>query len=137
MHAQNFFARGPPHLPYTTHRLNTHMSRDFIPVLNLMLFVLITLWVFMTCAGCTISRGPAKQTTKTTSSQMQIVSSVPTSTIDTDGDGTITAQESNKLMLQHQGVLPTFISIVAAVVVVCIMSSWISNRSKRPPPETS
>jgi hypothetical protein len=134
---QIFFARGPPHLPYTTRWLNIHMSRDFIPVLNLMLFLLIMLWMIMTCVGCSMSRFPAKQTTKTTSSQMQIISSVPTSTIDADGDGTITAQESNKLMLQHQGVLPTFISIVAAVVVVCIMSSWISNRSKHPPSGTS
>jgi len=105
------------------------MDKDFKPVINLMLFIMIVLWVFTTCAGCSISRGPAKQTTESNNPPLA-PRSMLVQHVDLDQDGTISAQESRSLMGDQPGVLITFATIVGSVMFASIASAWASNRWK-------
>lgn len=101
-------------------------------MLYLMMFTLVVSLTLYTCAGCapikriTTSDIPAKQQIKTTPTHADI----PVSQIDLNGDGSIDSQERHQLGSNHISVLSTFAAIVGAVVVVCVTSAWISNKSK-------
>ena len=101
-------------------------------MMYLMGFSLIVALVLHACAGCspikkiTTSDIPAKQQIKTSSTHADI----PVNQIDLNGDGAIDSQERQQLGSSDNSVLATFAAIVGAVVVVCVISAWISNRSK-------
>ena len=114
------------------------MDKDFKPVINLMLFVIILLWVFATCSSCSLNTSPAKQqqTTNIPSLAMAPTSShgVSVAELDQDGDGTIAAQELARLQPQNNSVLATFSIIVGAVVLVSVSCAMLSRGRTRGDP---
>lgn len=103
--------------------------------------------VALTCVifgtGCSIKRSvdpPAKQQKISTSNPVPVVvpaeTPIPVSLIDLDRDGTISATERRSLTHDQPGVVVTFISIVASVIVASILTAWAgsrwSNRAPRP-----
>lgn len=121
-------------MPYRGELLNTHMDRDFQPVIKLMLFVMIVLWLFATCVACSMSRNPAKQQQNTTSTISQPAHNQPPGTpipvdqIDQDRDGTISATERQSLIGDQPSVLLTFVTIVGMVIMVSVTTAWASKR---------
>lgn len=107
------------------------MSQDFKPVINLMLFIMVVLWVFSTCAGCvSLGDSPAKQQKSNTSPNMAPVvnTSIPVSQLDLDQDGTISAQEQLVLKQDNQSAIAAFVVIIALVLTTSILSAWASAR---------
>jgi hypothetical protein len=106
------------------------MDQHFKPVLKLMLFVMIMLWMFATCVGCSLKRDPAQQQ-KNTTSQTAPHRNIPPITVqqvDQDGDGTISATERQSLIGDQPQVIPTFATIIGLVLFASIMSAWASAR---------
>ena len=108
--------------------------KDFRDMVYLMAFVLIVIVAFATCAGCSMSRNPAKQQQKTTSvvsTTPNIQASdtpVPVQQIDLDGDGAISATERQSLVGDQPSVLLTFATIVGMVIMVSVVTAWASKR---------
>ena len=108
--------------------------KDFRDMAYLMAFVLIVIVTFATCAGCSMSRNPAKQQQKNTSvvvTTPNIRTSdtpVPVEQIDLDGDGTISAVERRSLVGDQPSVLVTFATIVGMVIMVSVVTAWASKR---------
>lgn len=104
-------------------------------------FVVLTCVIFGT--GCSIKRSvdpPAKQQKISTPNPVPVVipadTPIPVDLIDLDRDGTISAIERRSLTHDQPGVIITFISIVASVIVASILTAWAgsrwSNRAPRP-----
>lgn len=114
------------------------MHDDFKPMLRLMLFVMILLWVLATCAGCTIKRAPAQQqqtnTSEITHTPATTSQPVPVELVDQDQDGHISNQESQVLIGDRPAVLPTFAMIIGAVLCTSICTAWASSRWRPPEP---
>lgn len=111
------------------------MDQDFKPALKLMLFLMIMLWMFATCTGCTLSRGPAQQQTIQSSPvASQAAQSVPVEQIDIDGDGTISAEERQSLTNTSDQVLPTFVAIIMCVTLVSVACAWMARGRRRGDP---
>ena len=107
------------------------MSQDFKPAINLMLFIMIVLWVFTTCAGCvSLGDSPAKQQKSNTSPNVAPVvhTSIPVNQVDLDQDGTISAQEQLVLKQDNQSAIAAFVVIIALVLTTSILSAWASAR---------
>lgn len=100
----------------------------------LMAFVLLVIVTFATCAGCSMSRNPAKQQQKTTSVVVNTPNirtsdtPVPVQQIDIDGDGAISAAERRSLVGDQPSVLLTFATIVGMVIMVSVVTAWASKR---------
>lgn len=97
----------------------------------LMTFVIIVILAFATCAGCSISRKPAKQQQNITSNPPpvpQVQQNIPVASVDLDQDGTISETERRSLMGDQPDVLLTFGTIVGLVLAVSVITAWASAR---------
>jgi len=104
----------------------------------LMTFVLLVILTFATCAGCTFKQSPAKQKQITNIPQATIAvtpdTGVPVAELDQDGDGTIAADELQRLQPQSNSVLATFSIIVGAVVLVSVACAIMARGRTRGSP---
>jgi len=112
------------------------MDTEFKPVIKLMLFVMITLWVFATCAGCTFKRNPAQQQNISNTHTIAATAEhpIPVKQLDADGDGTISVLEQRSLRPESDDVLFTFSTIVACVVGASATCAWLARGRRRGDP---
>ncbi len=94
----------------------------------------------MLLVGCVLRpvtnpNNPAQQTNRSTLITTESTP-IPITTIDQDGDGTLSATERQSLIGDQPGVLPTFSMIIGLVLFASIASAWASSKwspKKHPP----
>lgn len=104
----------------------------------LMIFVLVIILLSNFLFGCSMKRSPAKQKQITNIPQATIAvtpdTGVPVVELDLDGDGTIAADELQRLQPQSNSVLATFSIIVGAVVLVSVACAIMARGRTRGSP---
>ena len=103
-----------------------------------MVFVLIIILLSNFLFGCSLKRDPAKQkqlsNTSVTTIAVPSDTGVPVAELDQDGDGTIAADELQRLQPQSNSVLATFSIIVGAVVAVSVACAMMARGRTRGDP---